>query len=111
LPPFSVVCFNCAPKDLDYLLEHKKLYHQKLFFWSLQIKKRDKNKCRICDALNWSNHDEIQAHHIFPVDLFPELQFLLDNGITLCNLHHKALHYKQFNKIKDVILESVEQTK
>ncbi len=49
---------------------------------------------------------EIQAHHIFPLDLFPELQFVIENGMTLCNLHHKSLHYKQFDKIKKVVLEN-----
>lgn len=48
---------------------------------------------------------EIQAHHIFPLDLFPDLQFLIDNGITLCTLHHKLLHTKQFEKIRQVVME------
>ena len=111
MPPFSVVCFDCAPKDLEFLKEHNSMYQQKIFFWGLKIKIRDKHKCRICDALNLKKKDKLklQAHHIFPIDLFPELQFIVDNGITLCSLHHKSLHTKQFERIKEVITESIAQ--
>jgi len=109
LPPFAVTCLKCSPRDLDFLNKHPKLYHHKLFQWALAVKIRDKNDCRICVALNWQmqprRKGEIQAHHIFPLDLFPELQFLMDNGITLCELHHQTLHHKQFNKIKKIVLK------
>ncbi len=85
------------------------MYQQKIFFWGLKIKIRDKHKCRICVALNWKNKLDLQAHHIFPIDLFPELQFIVDNGITLCSLHHKSLHKKQFERIKEVITEGIAQ--
>lgn len=108
MPPFAVTCLKCSPKDLDYLEEHPKLYHHKLFLWALQVKIRDHQKCVICESLNWQmpkEKVEISAHHIFPLDLFPELMFVIENGMTLCNLHHKNLHYKQFNKIKKVVLK------
>jgi len=60
----------------------------------------------MCAGLNWKNNIEITSHHIFPLDLFPELQFIVDNGITLCDLHHKSLHKKQFERIKQVVTES-----
>ena len=105
MPPFAVTCLKCSPKDLDYLKEHPKLYHHKLFQWALVVKIRDKHKCRMCTALNWDNNNEVQAHHIFPLDLFPELEFIVDNGLTLCEMHHRSLHYKQFDKIKKVVSE------
>lgn len=117
MPPFSVVCFNCAPKDLEFLREHKDLHSQKKFWWSLKIKIRDGHKCRICVALdeqlptNQERHKDNQAHHIFPIDLFPELEFIIDNGITLCSIHHNTLHRKQFEKIKKIILNSNELKK
>ena len=109
MPPFAVTCLKCSPRDLDFLKEHPKLYHHKLFLWALAVKIRDHHKCIICEALNWQmeprEKGEIQAHHIFPLDLFPDLMFVIENGMTLCNLHHKNLHYKQFNKIKNIVLE------
>jgi len=105
LPPFAVTCLKCSPKDLDFLKEHPKLYHHKMFMWSLAVKIRDHHKCKMCIALNLVNDDEIQAHHIFPLDLFPELHFVIDNGITLCESHHQSLHWKWFDKIKEIVLD------
>jgi len=89
------------------------MYQQKLFYWGLQIKIRDKHLCQICLALGTDpppiKDRDLTAHHIFPLDLFPELMFLLENGITLCKIHHKALHTKQFQRIKEVILESIKK--
>lgn len=110
MPPFSVVCFNCAPKDLEYLKEHHSMYQQKMFYWGLKIKIRDKHLCQICLALGLEppplKDRDLTAHHIFPLDLFPELIFLLENGITLCDIHHKSLHRKQFERIKEVVLQN-----
>lgn len=54
-------------------------------WWHDEIKKRDKNTCRI------SNKDcsgYCIVHHILPWRDFPELRYNINNGITLCQAHH-----------------------
>lgn len=90
------------------------MYSQKLFYWALKVKVRDKHLCQICLALGIDappkKERDLTAHHIFPLDLFPELMFLIENGITLCMTHHRTLHFKQFEKIKNVVLKEGEYT-
>jgi len=50
--------------------------------WAEKVKQRDKF-CVICQ-----NKEGINSHHIFPRQI-KELRFELDNGITLCQNHHR----------------------
>ena len=53
--------------------------------WSKEVKKIDGWKCRI------ANHEcsgIIVAHHILSWRAYPELRYEVNNGITLCHLHH-----------------------
>lgn len=53
--------------------------------WSRSVKNRDNYICRI------SNKDccgILEAHHILPFRDYPELRFIINNGITLCHAHH-----------------------
>ena len=53
--------------------------------WKYAVYKRDNFKCRI------NNQDckgRMEAHHILSWTVFPELRFVLNNGITLCHAHH-----------------------
>jgi len=53
--------------------------------WSKSVKKRDAWKCKI------SNKDcdgKIESHHILSWKDYPELRYVLENGITLCKIHH-----------------------
>lgn len=53
--------------------------------WSKNIRNRDKHKCRL------SNNEclgRLEIHHIFSFTYYPELRYLLTNGITLCHFHH-----------------------
>lgn len=53
--------------------------------WSKSVKSRDGWKCKI------SNSDckgKIVAHHILPWRDYPELRYILNNGISLCETHH-----------------------
>ena len=55
--------------------------------WRDDVIKRDDYTCRECgDSLC-----ELHAHHIKEFARFPELRYVLSNGITLC----KACHYKK----------------
>ena len=53
--------------------------------WRRKIWERDNYKCRI------NNQDcsgKIIVHHILGYTKYPELRFVIDNGITLCHFHH-----------------------
>lgn len=51
--------------------------------WQLAVKERDEFKCAICGRT-----DILHVHHLIPREdkLF---RWLIENGVTLCPLHHK----------------------
>lgn len=63
----------------------EKSYDTQYKYWMLEVKKRDKWKCRIADE----NCDgRLEAHHILNWVDYPELRYEINNGITLCHFHH-----------------------
>lgn len=52
--------------------------------WNIAVKKRDGFQCIWC-------HSEynLEAHHLYSFNSFPELRFDIKNGITLCHDCHK----------------------
>ena len=57
--------------------------------WKREVKKRD-GCCHVCgETIN------LHAHHIKPRSKYPELEWELDNGITLCGNHHAHLKGKE----------------
>ena len=54
--------------------------------WRIVIFKRDNWTCQICERKGGN----IEADHIKPFALFPELRFELSNGRTLCRECHKT---------------------
>lgn len=61
--------------------------------WRLAVFKRDNYKCTNCGDGNYKGRGttvEIQADHIKPFALYPELRFDISNGRTLCVACHKA---------------------
>lgn len=63
-------------------LEYKK--------WRKRVFSRDRFQCLIC-----GEKKGIQAHHIKPFERYPELRFLVSNGITLCSSHHSQMWQKE----------------
>jgi hypothetical protein len=55
--------------------------------WKASVYERDHWTCRKCGAKK-SDHIKIEAHHVKPFATFPELRFLIDNGLTLCKKCH-----------------------
>lgn len=55
--------------------------------WSLSVKRRDGLQCRYCSSTN-----RLHAHHIKPKAQYPEYEFDVDNGITLCESCHLNEH-------------------
>jgi predicted restriction endonuclease len=60
--------------------------------WRKKVYFRDNYKCKMPGC--GSNSKQIAAHHIYPKKQFPEKQFDISNGITLC----KKCHEKTFGK-------------
>lgn len=55
--------------------------------WERTVKKRDNYTCRKCGKENLKKKD-CHAHHIKDWDLFVELRFDVENGLTLCMSCH-----------------------
>lgn len=68
---------------------------QEYSLWRKKVFERDLYHCRICEQ----NTDNLQAHHIKPFSVFPDLMFNLENGITLCLECHNKIH-KYYNEIQ-----------
>lgn len=58
--------------------------------WRKAVFERDNYTCMACNDRNGNGKEIIlNADHVKPFALFPELRFAIDNGITLCVPCHK----------------------
>lgn len=64
------------------------LYNRVIREWRNKIFARDKYRCQICG----NKKDDLNAHHLYSWHSHKEKRFELDNGITLCETHHKEFH-------------------
>jgi 5-methylcytosine-specific restriction endonuclease McrA len=62
--------------------KHGNMYDRE---WRTKIFKRDKYTCRNCGQVGV----RLQAHHIKGYKEYPELRYILNNGLTLCVSCHK----------------------
>jgi len=56
--------------------------------WRKAVLEHDKETCQKCGITK-----NLEAHHILPWALFPELRFEVENGITLCKTCHDRYHF------------------
>ena len=56
--------------------------------WAEQVINRDRN-CAICGS-----NQNLEAHHIFKVNMYDDAYLDLNNGITLCHSCHEKYHSK-----------------
>lgn len=64
--------------------------------WSLAIRTRDGHTCALCGRSNDSDSSvrpllrplRLNAHHILPKKFFPDVQFEMWNGVSLCPKCH-----------------------
>jgi 5-methylcytosine-specific restriction endonuclease McrA len=54
-----------------------------------QIKERDNYLCQVCKDNDRYTHDDLEVHHIVPLEEDYNLRLDDDNLITLCVTHHK----------------------
>ena len=53
--------------------------------WVKEVRIRDNWKCRLASS---DCKGRLETHHIFDWKNYPELRYIINNGITLCALHH-----------------------
>ena len=53
--------------------------------WMFSVKNRDNWKCRL---LSSECKGRLESHHILNWKNYPELRYIINNGITLCAFHH-----------------------
>lgn len=58
--------------------------------WATKVIQRDLYKCMRCNVSG--EVATLQAHHIFPFELFPKKRNEIENGITLCSKCHWEVH-------------------
>lgn len=58
--------------------------------WREAVFARDSWTCQKCQKIG----GELRPHHILNFSSNKELRFAIDNGITLCEKHHKLFHKK-----------------
>jgi len=63
--------------------------------WRDAVYKRDNWTCRICGE--HCKKGNIVAHHLQKFSEFPELRFIIDNGLTLCRKCHAEIENPQHN--------------
>lgn len=56
--------------------------------WRNAVYERDKHMCQWPGC---SSRKKLNAHHIKTWANYPSLRFVIENGITLCYLHHKMI--------------------
>ena len=54
-----------------------------------EIKKRDKYLCQVCLKYGRFIYQDVQVHHIIPINKDYDKRLDSNNLITLCTLHHK----------------------
>lgn len=76
--------FNPELSDEDRVLKRRTL---ELENWRKAVLERDNYQCFICGSnLN------LNVHHIYSYRAYPSLRHEINNGVTLCQEHHKAFH-------------------
>ena len=69
-------------------MSYRNFHDPQYKLWRKNVYKRDHYTCQWPGC---SNKKKLNAHHIKTWSDYPALRFNVDNGITLCYYHHKAI--------------------
>jgi 5-methylcytosine-specific restriction endonuclease McrA len=92
----------------------KRDYHDPFYAeWRRKVRQRDNGQCQ-WPGCKERKYQKLAIHHIRPWATHVELRYNIDNGITLCNLHHKTtmgneMHF--LNLFIELIRQINERTK
>jgi len=80
--------------------------HQDFYDWRELVFKRDNFKCRKC-CLSGRNGAYLHPHHVLNFSKYPNLRFVVSNGITFCAECHWEFHriYKKTNNTREQLNE------
>jgi 5-methylcytosine-specific restriction endonuclease McrA len=70
---------------------------KKYKYWRKYVFQRDNFTCVMCKKVGGN----LEAHHILPRRLFPELWDRIDNGITLCQKCHHSIKNREMEHIEE----------
>lgn len=65
--------------------------------WRISVFERDDWRCQECGK---RGNGELHAHHIQSFSEYPQLRFVLDNGITVCRDCHMKIHRNSYEAHK-----------
>jgi len=68
---------------------------RKYIKWRNAVFARDEHRCQLCKNAKKQKKSSLEAHHIKKWIDFPELRFVLSNGISLCKEHHTEVTGKE----------------
>lgn len=75
--------------------------------WKYDVYKRDKWRCKLA---NKDCKGRLEAHHILSWKDYPELRYVVNNGITLCRAHHPRKRAEE-KRLIPVFMELVSVSK
>lgn len=85
--------------------EHKRIRKSpEMSVWRNNVFERDCYSCQYC---GYDKGHIIRAHHIFPFAEYPDLRFVVENGVTLCERCHILAHETEINPIQETLLELI----
>lgn len=81
-------CPTCK-KDQAISIKKEKYEEHMLRRWSQLVKERALNRCEMADECCAG---PLHAHHIIPKHMDPGKKYVVENGMCLCEAHHKMIH-------------------
>lgn len=109
--------FDCGKRIRSRKRRTENSSFRSTYVWtqkSREIRERDKFICQCCLAGNKGtnrriNYDEIEVHHIEPVEEAWEKRLDNDNLISLCRMHHEMAESGEIEReyLKSLIINSV----
>lgn len=83
-----VGCRECGEHRAIAVKKEKYEAHM-LEHWTKLVKERAGNRCEMASP---ECCGELHAHHVIPKHLDPNLKYNVENGLCLCEAHHKLIH-------------------